>query len=142
MGPHLVGGFERSIDKEGVTAAGWTRGWLGRGHRVSADITGWILLGSYGRQVPVGETASAYYATEWGFDEAKLLDDLSVDYLWVDLRMSAQTPAAGAYFFADPEAGKHRAPQPRRNLAKFDELPRVDLVYDSGSIRIYDVRDL
>ena len=142
-GPYRVGAFERSVDPQGITAARWTGAWLGRGHRISADATGWILLASYSYQSPIaGRAAPAYYSPEFGLRDARLLDQLSVEYVWVDLRMSEQTPASGAYFIGDPESGRHSAPVPRANLTKFDDLPGVNLVYDGGDIRIYDVRDL
>ena len=142
-GPYRVGAFERSGGPAGIMAARWTGAWLGRGHRISADATGWILLASYSYQSPIaGQAAPAYYGPEFGLRDARLLDQLSVEYVWVDLRMSEQTPASGAYFIGDPESGRHSAPVPRANLTKFDDLPGVNLVYDGGDIRIYDVRDL
>ncbi|MEV4757066.1 hypothetical protein AB0J86_18405 [Micromonospora sp. NPDC049559] len=142
-GPQRPGAFERSVDAHNVTAARWTGAWLGRGHRIAADATGWILLASYSYQSPIGgQAAPVYYSPRFGLREAQLLDQLSVEYVWVDLRMSEYTPPSGAYFTADPESGRHNAPVPRENLTKFGELPGVNLVYDSGDIRIYDVRDL
>jgi len=142
-GPYRPGGFERSIGTQNVTAARFTGAWLGRDHLISADSAGWILLASYGGQSPVaGQAAPVYYSPRFGLTEAQLVDQLSVEFIWVDLRMSEQLPASGAYFTGDPLAGRHDAPVPRANLTKFDDLPGVDLVYDSGDIRIYDVRDL
>jgi hypothetical protein len=142
-GPYRPGSFERSVDPQNLAAARWTGGWLGRNHLIAADMTGWILLASYSYQSPVaGQAAPLYYSPRFGLVEAQLADRLSVEYLWVDLRMSEQTPASGAYFMADPEAGRHHAPIPRANLTKFGDLPGVNLVYDGGDIRIYDVRNL
>jgi hypothetical protein len=142
-GPHLVGGFERSVDPQSLAAARWAGAWLGTGNRIAADATGWILLATYGHQSPIsGEVASAYYSPEFGLRDAQLMDQLSVEYLWVDLRMSEQTPASGSYFIGDPERGRHSVPLPRASLTKFGNLPGVKLVYDSGDIRIYDVRTL
>lgn len=142
-GPYRPGSFERSIGAQNLTAARFTGAWLGRGHLIAADSAGWILLASYGRQSPVaGQAAPVYYSPRFGMAEARLLDRLSVEFLWVDLRMSEQTPGSGGYFIGDPRAGRHDTPIPRANLTKFDELPGVDLVYDAGDIRIYDVRDL
>jgi hypothetical protein len=142
-GPYRVGSFERSVDPQNLAAARWTGAWLGAGHRITADVTGWILLASLSYQSPIGgEAASVYYNPEFGLRDARLVDQLSVEYVWVDLRMSEQTPASGAYFVGDPESGRHRTPVPRANLVKFGELPGVNLVYDSGDIRIYDVRNI
>lgn len=142
-GPYRPGSFERSIGSQGVTAARFTGAWLGRQHLITADSAGWILLASYGKQSPIaGQAADIYYSPRFGLAEAQLVDRLSVEFVWVDLRMAEQTPGSGAYFTADPRAGQHDAPVPRANLTKFDELPGVDLVFDSGDIRIYDIRDV
>lgn len=142
-GAYRPGSFERSIQSQGVTAARFTGAWLGRRHLITADSAGWILLASYGKQSPIaGQAADIYYSPRFGLAEAQLVDRLSVEFVWVDLRMAEQTPASGAYFTGDPRAGQHDVPVPRANLTKFDELPGVDLVFDSGDIRIYDIRDV
>lgn len=138
-GPHLVSGFERSIDAPGVSAAYWVAG-LGPGNRVAADFTGVTLLGSYGDQDPVNEGSQLYYDGTWGLDDELLLQSLTIDYLWVDERMSRQLPVNGAYFWVDPHGGQITTPIPRGNLTKFDNIPGIDLNYDNGDIRIYDVR--
>ena len=68
------------------------------------------------------------------------LADAGVQYLLVDLRLSTQLPAGGSYFPDDPQQGRHTAPIPRRSLTKFDGVPGIDRVYDSGDIVIYDVQ--
>lgn len=142
-GPYRPGSFERSVEEQNLAAARFSGAWLGRGHLIAADSAGWILLASYGGQSPVaGQAAPIYYSPRFGLAEAQLVDRLSLEFLWVDLRMSEQTPASGAYFTGDPRSGAHDVPVPRASLTKFDELPGVDLVYDSGDIRIYDIRDL
>ncbi|WP_018350456.1 hypothetical protein [Longispora albida] len=141
-GPHKVGAFERSVDRQGLVTAKWARGWLGAGHRMAGDTTGNILAAAYGRQKPVGEASALFYPKQWGILPAQRLKALSVDFLWVDIRLSAQLPASGTYFNVDPMAGQHVSPILRESLAKFNALPKIDRVYDSGVIRIYDVRDL
>ena len=49
-------------------------------------------------------------------------------------------PAEGGYYPGDPDTGKHTAPLPRAGLTKFDGVPGVSRVYDSGDIEIYDMR--
>ncbi|HEX8627202.1 MAG TPA: hypothetical protein VF755_03410 [Catenuloplanes sp.] len=136
-GGYLVSGFERSVDGHAVAAARWTAVGLGRGHRMAADLTGVALVSTYGGQDPVREAAPLYYAPEWGLHQDELADLLSVNYLWVDRRMSEQLPASGAYFEMDPLAGRHRTPMSAGALAKFDDLPFMDRLYDNGEVRIY-----
>jgi hypothetical protein len=140
-GPHLVSGFERSIDAQGVSAAYWTQDWLGPRNRIAADLTGVTLVSTYGSQDPVAEASQLYYDNGWGLDDVLLLQSLSVDYLWVDDRLSRQLPASGAYFLIDPRNGRHTSPIAAANLNKFDAVPGVNRVYDNGDIRIYDMRN-
>jgi hypothetical protein len=139
-GPHLVSGFERSIDSEGIDAAVWTQDWLGPRNRVAADLTGVTLVSTYGAQDPVAEAYQLYYDPTWGLDDELLLTSLGVDYLWVDDRISQQLPASGAYFLIDPRTGQHTSPIPAGNLTKFDSVAGANLVFDNGHIRIYDMR--
>ena len=103
-----------------------------------ADTNGINLLSTYGRHDTVG--ASLYEDPVWGLRDQQLLASAAVDYLWVDLRMSQQLPAEGGYYPGDPDTGKHTAPLPRAGLTKFDGVPGVSRVYDSGDIEIYDMR--
>jgi hypothetical protein len=52
----------------------------------------------------------------------------------VDLRISRYRPPDGTVF---QEAGACPAPLPRANLAKFDAVPGMTRVYDSGNIIVY-----
>ncbi|MGC9668704.1 hypothetical protein ACNTMW_19375 [Planosporangium sp. 12N6] len=139
-GPYLVSGFERSVDGENVTAAWWTGEALGWHNRFATDLTGLTLVSTYGRQDPVGEAAQLYYDPVWGLRDQQILQSLQIGYLWVDVRMARQLPASGNYFLVDPQAQQHTTPLPVDKLDKFDHIPEVSRVYDSGNIRLYDVR--
>jgi hypothetical protein len=140
-GAYLVSGFERSVDDQSVAAAQWTRTALGERHRIAADSTGVVLASTYGRQQALGEAADLYYDPVWGLRDQQLLQDLAIEYLWVDLRLSRQLPASGAYFPVDPQAQRHTTPVPFARLVKFTAIPGVSRLYDSGDIQIYDMRD-
>jgi hypothetical protein len=140
-GRYLVSGFERSVDAQGVTAAVWTRDWLGPDHRVAADLTGATLVSTYGKQDPVGEASQLYYDGTWNLDDELLLQSLGVDYLWIDTRISQQLPVSGAYFPVDPRNGQHSTPIPPENLSKFDDVAGINRVYDNGYVHIYDMRN-
>jgi hypothetical protein len=138
-GPYLVAGYERSVDAAGVAAAKWQRAVLGPGHRVGGDVAAVALSSTYGMQDPVRETAPLFYADEWTAASERLVRDLAVDYLVVDRRLSTQLPALDAYFEHDPLAGRHSRPLAAGQLAKFDDVPELDRLYDNGDIRIYRV---
>jgi len=136
-GPYLPGGFERSVDAYGVSAADWERETLGQNNRIGGDITSVSLGSTYGRQDPVREVGPLYYATEWGLDQDNLVESLHLQYLVVDKRLSDALPESDAYFEEDPHAGNITAPLTPAQLGKFDSLTDVDRLYDNGNVRIY-----
>ena len=140
-GPYLAGGFERSVDAYGVSAADWERTTLGRENRVGGDVTSLSLASTYGRQDPVREVAPLYYASEWGLAQDELVTTLHLRYLVVDKRLSEQLPESDSYFEDDPNAGKITSPLTRTQIGKFDTLIDVDRLYDNGNVRIYRMGD-
>ncbi len=139
-GPYLASGYERGVDRQGVSAAIWTRNWLGVDHRVAADLTGVTLISTYGGQDPVGEASQLWYDATWNLNDELLLQSLAIDYLWVDTRLATQIPISGSYFPVDPQNGQHTSPIPVANLDKFDGVTGINKYYDNGSIVIYDMR--
>ena len=139
-GPYKVSAFERSVEPEGIAAAQWTLVHLGPGNRFAADFTNYTLLGTYGDQDVVRNVADVYYSPVFGPAQVTQLADAGVQYLLVDLRLSTQLPAGGSYFPDDPQKDRHSTPIPRRDLTKFNSVPGIDRIYDSGDIVIYDVQ--
>ena len=139
-GPYLPAGFERSVDPQGIAAARWALSAFGPGHRWAEDLTGQSLLSAVGDQNPVRGVAVLYDGQ--GADPAAryLVTHLQIRFLAVDLRDSRQLPASGAYFFADPNAGRYRAPLPRAHLKAIGRVAGVSRIYDSGDIELYDLR--
>jgi hypothetical protein len=60
-------------------------------------------------------------------------------FVWVDSRLSKSLPAYGQYFPVDPRAGKYTHPLPAADLDKFNHVPGVGRIYDSGNIVIYEL---
>jgi hypothetical protein len=139
-GPYLVSGFERSVDPQGVAAARWTLASLGPAHRWAGDFTAYNLLATIGDQDTVRTVAPLFDGR--GADPAarSLVEYQGIEFLAVDLRDSMQLPASGSYFAADPNAERYRAPLPRSALRAVDAVPGVSRIYDSGDIRLYDLR--
>ena len=132
-GPYLAGAYERSVDAAGVSAADWQRTALGPGHRVGGDAISVALSSTYGRQDPVREVSSLYYADSWGLAQDNLVQRLRVQYLVVDRRLTTHRPESGAYFESDSRPDRLTAAQ----LSKFDTLTGVDRLYDNGTVRVY-----
>ena len=65
------------------------------------------------------------------------LAELSLDYVYVDDRMSEQLPILGIYFFRDDQEGTHLTALDPALLTKFETTPGMDLVYDNGHVHAY-----
>jgi hypothetical protein len=135
-GPYRVAAYERSVEPEELASASWALAALGPGNRFATDFGNYPLLGSYGDQNPVGDVDYLYTSPRFTPSDADMVREESIRYVLVDIRLSQQLPGEGGYF---PNSGPVRYihPIPAANLRKFDHVPGVNRLYDSGNIVIY-----
>jgi hypothetical protein len=133
-GRYVVDGFESGITGESVAAATWAADALPPGQRIAADYINNLLFGTIGNQNPVNGVAVFYCSGDWSLTDTVLARQQAVNYLVVDLRTSRYSAPDGTIF---QEAGGCPTPLPRANLAKFDAIPGMTRVYDSGNIIVY-----
>ena len=135
-GPYLPAQDTRSVEPEGILAAEWARAYLGPDRVMAADRTNTVLMATYGDQ-HVRTTISGaedpgwvLYSENFGLGPRGLIQRNKIQYMVVDYRLVAAPNLAVRYFDNVPvdEA-----------FAKFDATVGVNRVFDSGSIRIYDV---
>jgi hypothetical protein len=138
-GPYQVAGSERSVEPEVIAAASWALAVLGPGNRFATDYGSYPVLGSYGNQNPVRDVAYLYTSPVYSPADASQAQEQGLQYIWVDQRLSQSLPAYGQYFPVDPDAGKYRHPLPAADLDKFNHVPGIDRIYDSGNIVIYEL---
>jgi hypothetical protein len=139
-GPYQVAGAERSVGPEQVAAADWALEALGPGNRFATDEGDLPVVGSYGDQATVGDDADLYISPTFTLAAAYLVQAQSIKYVLVDQRLSEMLPASGQYFPVDPNASKYTRPLPLADLTKFDDVPGVARIYDSGDIVVYDLQ--
>lgn len=148
-GPYLVAADPRSIEPEGVSAAWWARDQLGFDNRLDADRINTWLMGSYGRQRVV--TALVDKLGVWPPFFSPTLTQLDrrtiaggrIRYLVVDLRLSTSLPHVGLYVErGEADEFRRSQPIPRAALTKYDGMPGVSRLFDSGNLAIYDVEAL
>ncbi|MCD2196099.1 hypothetical protein LQ327_22255 [Actinomycetospora endophytica] len=138
----VVDGYENAVDPQGVAAAYWVQASLPTGQRMAADDTNYTLMGPYGQQTMVSGTSGLYRtSTLTEADRAEIVAD-RVQYLVADRRLTQQLPAGGSYFPDDPMAFRYTSPLPLADLTKFDRVPGVARLFDSGDLVIYDLRSL
>jgi hypothetical protein len=138
-GPHQVAGSERSVGPLEIATAQWTLATLGPGNRFATDFGSYPILGSYGDQNPLRAVAYLYNSPVFTQADASQADQQALRYIWVDQRLSQSLPAYGQYFPDDPNAGKYKHPLPAADLAKFNGIAGISLIYDSGDIVIYEL---
>lgn len=139
-GGYQVGGFERSVTPEGIATARWALEVLGPGNRFAADTGNYPMIASYGYQNPIRNVSYLYTSADFTqHDEAEMRAQ-AINYLLVDQRLSKSLPISGSYFPIDPSAGSYKHPLPLTDLTKFNRVPSIARIYDSGNIIIYDVR--
>jgi hypothetical protein len=135
----LVSGHESGVEQKGLAAAYWVQEILPSDRRIAADQNNATIMGPIGQDTMVAGVGDLFYAADVGYFERALIDSEDVQYIVIDLRLSEQLPANGTYFADDPLANRHTRPIPREALMKFDRLPGVKRVFDSGDIVIYDL---
>jgi hypothetical protein len=148
-GPYLVTADARSIEPEGIQAAFWAGSYLGPDNRIGTDRINALLMNAFGNQFIVNSLADninvtpVFFSPSLGPDEVATLQHAGVQYLVVDLRLSTALPALGFYYEPDePDAFQHTHPISLQALTKFNTVPQIDRVFDSGDLVIYDVGGL
>ncbi|TBC72160.1 hypothetical protein ELH27_04530 [Rhizobium leguminosarum] len=151
-GPRILvpAGYEVSADSSsiepmGISAARWTREWLGGDQHFASDRINRLLLSTYGRQkvsttLESGQdTSMAITAADLGPMERKLLIDSGVGFVMVDLRLTTGLPGVGVYFDGGAQDRNYMVPLRASSLLKFNSAPDVDRTFDNGFMVIFDV---
>jgi hypothetical protein len=136
-------GFRIAADESGVDRSVLAAGqWAGQetrpNSRVACDLSICSVVASYGRATASNDASEVYYASSQELQPK--LAWLSLDYVYVDRRMTEQVPLSGFYFWQDVRTGQHNVTLDAKLLNKFDITPGVDRVYDNGFVQAYFTR--
>jgi hypothetical protein len=134
----LIGGYESGVDRSVQAAGQWAERETVPGSRAVCDLGVCSVVASYARATVSTAASEVYYATPQ--DLPGVLANVSLDYVYVDRRMTQELPVVGIYFFRDVNEGKHLTPFDPQLLAKFETTAGVDRVYDNGSVQAYHTR--
>ncbi|HEU5098937.1 MAG TPA: hypothetical protein VFU22_07960 [Roseiflexaceae bacterium] len=142
--PYLVQVGTHTVEPQGVTAAKWSRTYLGPDHIFATDASNARLLLAFGQQHPY--TGERYGIRDMllsgrvGWAETEILQTMAVQYVLVDRRVISWDQLVGYYFnragTGDIQQEQLLEPNVYR---KFDKQQYVSRFYDSGNIVIYDV---
>lgn len=148
-GPFRVSDDARSIDADNLAAAGWMSTHLPAGSRVYADRVGGLLAAADGKQYSITHIGTGIDASRllldptYGPADVELIRRADIRYLISDRRDAFGLPNQGVYIESGEFGGDNRtAPVPGVALRKFSAVPGVDVIYDNGSIVIYDLEAL
>ena len=148
-GPYLVSADSRSIEPEGLQATAWMRATFGPDNRVAADRVNGALLGAYGEQNIVTDIGNrvdfspVFFSPTDGGDVREVLHRGRIVYLVIDRRITQALPLFGFYIQPGENDGQsHYTPVDPMATDKYDRIPGVSRLFDSGNIIIYDVRGL
>ncbi len=141
-GSFHVDGYVSGIDAVGKSRAEWAATNLQAGSRYFGDLTSLVLVSALSQLDPISGPGSLYDTTRLTPEDAALIGGLLATYLDVDTRMAQEAPITRYLFKADVMAGTREAPLYEANLAKFDNLPGISRIYDSGYDHFYDLRGM
>ena len=140
-GPHQVAGAERSVGPLEIASAQWAEARLGPGNRFATDEGDFAVLGSYGNQNPVSNIAFLYTSPTLTGSDIHQAAQQQIRFIAVDRRLSEALPASGSYF-PGKNSAQYTHPLPLADLTKFNHIPDVARIYDSGDIVIYHLGEV
>ena len=144
--PYLPAAESRSIDHQGVMAAAWARDVLGPDNRMVGDRIQTNLMGAYGTQrmiVNLNDQVSVsglFLRPELSKEDRSLISDMRIRYLVIDRRIAGALPILGYYIEKwEQLIFQYTPPIDIAVLDKYNRIPGVSRIFDSGDIVIYDL---
>jgi hypothetical protein len=137
-----IEGWQSGIDDVYTSRAEWAAANLQPGFRFFGDFESFILMSVVGDLDPIAYPGSVYYHERLTPEDFAFIDGQNVTYIDVDLRLGVKPlPPVGKYFNVDIAVDKF----PKRtigpeDLVKFDDIPGISRIYDSGIDHFYDLR--
>jgi hypothetical protein len=148
-GSYQVSANSRSVESQGIEAAKWTLHRLGPDNRLAADRIQIRLMSTFGHQRPVTRhtdrinIAELMFARKLGDAQREIVALGAIKYVVLDRRILDGLPRDGVYFQeGEPNWRARRQPMDSKAVDKFDSVPGVSRIYDSGAIRMYNVEAL
>jgi hypothetical protein len=145
-GAYMVEADSRSVDTYGFLAADWALAYLGPNNRMASDREQSVLMGTLGQQTLIfGGTnqmnlSPIFLSPTLEDAEKQAIRSLQLHYLVVDWRVTLAAPLFGYYFENwEQQVAPWEVPVAPEVLAKFENAPTVNCIFDNGYIRIYDV---
>lgn len=144
-GPYLASADTRSIDAQSMNITDWVSRYIGSNQTVAADRINGLLLVAYGRAYQVTgswnyiNVPGIFLNTPFTKDEYRILCTGGIEYILIDRRFTTHTPMLGFYYESGENAMQYDEPLEWSVLDKFKGLEQFSLIYDDGTIMMYQV---
>lgn len=137
-------GFPTYVQPYMISAADWSRGHLGIHQNFATDSTNVLSLATYGQENPanVNIIYPMFFSANMDATTVNLIKMNQVHYVLLDWNAMAEAPVqpGGSYYSSlEPDSSLNGKALPRAYYAKFSAYTCSHLVYQSGSVQIYDV---
>lgn len=147
--PYRPAAGQRSVDNEGLLAAEWARAMLGPDNRFVGDRTDVVVIGAYGIQRMITDLYDGVSVSgillryKLAPTDIAVIRQKHIRYVVIDRRISQVLSTEGYYVEEWEQYIVSYVPPPSiPTLEKFDYVPDVSRIFDSGSIVIYDIQAL
>lgn len=147
-GPYMTIADTRSIEREGLETARWASRVLGEGQHIFTDRTNRQLMNSIGRQriiTHIYDDADGDFMFLETMEPDAIIEFMStgIDFILVDQRLGGNLSLTGIYFEGgEPFSFNRVNPITPEALSKYNSVPEVNRLYDSGSLILYDIHRL
>jgi hypothetical protein len=144
-GPYLASADTRSIDAQSMNTVGWFEQYLGPDRRIAADRINGLLLVAYGHAYQVTgswnniNVPGVFLDVPFTKAEYDTLCAGKIEYIVVDNRFTSYTPMLGFYYESGENPRGYQQPLEQAVLDKFKAQDEFSLIYDDGTIFIYQV---
>ena len=144
--PYHAGSDQRSIELLGLSAAQWSKEYLGPDRRIVTDRVNGLLWATHGLQFLASSDGhpilpGLLLSPRFDATSRAIARQARLEYLIADMRFSEQEPLFG-YYYVENERAIYGImnPLPRASLEKYDSVTNVHRVFDNGAIVVYDMR--
>jgi hypothetical protein len=144
-GPYLASADTRSINAQSMNVADWFARYMPSDERIAADRINGLLLVAYGHAYQVTgswngiNVPGIFLDTPFSKVEYATLCVGKIEYVVVDNRFTSYTPMLGFYYELNEKPDRYQEPLEKAVLDKFKGRDEFSLIYDDGTIFIYQV---
>jgi hypothetical protein len=139
-GPELAAGWERSADPAVLAASDWAAANLPPyRYFISDEMTAAVFSGIASETEVATPSADVFLAGSMTGRVLSLLQTYDVNYIVLNMIVTRQLPADGAYFTDDPLAGRYASPVPVADVTKFLHWTGGSVVYNNAQVAIVAV---